>query len=218
MTGSGMPMRFAKTDGTMVDVYQAATQLTDESDQSWPFTIDTLLDRAIGPEGYYGFFTTNMHTDTVAHVGSEAIVASALARSVPIISARQLLTWLDGRNGSSFSNITWTGGTTLGFTISVGTGANGLEAMIPSMSGSAVLTGITRAGSPVSFRIETIKGVSYAIFSAEPEATRRSTASIQLRRSSAPSRRIRRPPAQRSPGRPTNRPTRASTMARRRLR
>ena len=46
MTGSGMPMRFTKADGTMVDVYQAATQMTDESDQSWPFTIDTLLDRA----------------------------------------------------------------------------------------------------------------------------------------------------------------------------
>ena len=31
-TGSGMPMRFAKTDGTLIDAYQAATQMTDESD------------------------------------------------------------------------------------------------------------------------------------------------------------------------------------------
>ena len=30
-TGSGMPMRFANLDGTMIDVYQAATQMTDES-------------------------------------------------------------------------------------------------------------------------------------------------------------------------------------------
>ena len=29
-TGSGMPMRFADLDGTMVDVYQAVTQMTDE--------------------------------------------------------------------------------------------------------------------------------------------------------------------------------------------
>ena len=34
MTGSGMPMRFAKADGTMIDVYQAATQMTDESGQT----------------------------------------------------------------------------------------------------------------------------------------------------------------------------------------
>ena len=35
-TGSGMPMRFADTDGTLIDVYQAATQMTDESGQTLP--------------------------------------------------------------------------------------------------------------------------------------------------------------------------------------
>lgn len=167
MTGSAVPMRFATADGTMVDVYQAATQLTDESDQSWPFTIDTLLDRAIGTEGYYGFFVTNMHTDTVAHVGSEAIVASALARSVPVISARQLLTWLNGRNGSSFENLSWTSGI-LTFSVSVGTGANGIEAMLPVTFGAASLTGLARGGAPIAYRVETIKGVAYAMFAAAP--------------------------------------------------
>ena len=71
----------------MIDVYQAATQMTDESEQTLPFTIDTLLDRAHRPEGYYGFFVANMHTDTVAHAGSEAIVASAHARGRSVISA-----------------------------------------------------------------------------------------------------------------------------------
>ena len=33
-TGSGMPMRFADLDGSMIDVYQATTQMTDESGQS----------------------------------------------------------------------------------------------------------------------------------------------------------------------------------------
>ena len=35
-TGSGMPMRFADLDGSMIDVYQAATQMTDESGQTVP--------------------------------------------------------------------------------------------------------------------------------------------------------------------------------------
>ena len=48
MTGSGMPMRFADTNGTMIDVYQAATQMTDESDQTTRATINTLLDNALG--------------------------------------------------------------------------------------------------------------------------------------------------------------------------
>ena len=49
-TGSGMPMRFAQMDGTTIDVYQATTQLTDESGQTYPLHVDTLLDRALGPE------------------------------------------------------------------------------------------------------------------------------------------------------------------------
>ena len=74
-TGSGMPMRFATTNGNVIDVYQAATQMTDESGQSYPYTIDTLLDRALGPEGYYGAFVANMHTDCkLPSRGSDAIV------------------------------------------------------------------------------------------------------------------------------------------------
>jgi hypothetical protein len=62
-TGSGMPMRFADLDGTIIDVYQATTQMTDEG-QTYSFTADELLDKAIGPEGYYGAFCANMHTCT----------------------------------------------------------------------------------------------------------------------------------------------------------
>ena len=50
-TGSGLPMRFADTDGSLIDVYQATTQMTDESDQSYPLTIDTLLDKRARPAG-----------------------------------------------------------------------------------------------------------------------------------------------------------------------
>ncbi len=56
-------MRFADTDGTIFNVFQATTQMTDESGQSYPYTIDTLADRALGSEGYYGVFTANMHSD-----------------------------------------------------------------------------------------------------------------------------------------------------------
>ena len=118
-TGSGMPMRFVDLDGTMIDVYQAATQMTDESGQTYPFTINTLLDKALGPEGYYGAFTANLHTDHATSSQSDAVVASALARGVPIVSAQQMLTWLDGRNNSSFSSFSWNVDT-LSFTMTVG--------------------------------------------------------------------------------------------------
>ncbi len=50
-TGSGMPMRFADLDGTLIDVYQATTQMTDESGQSYSLHINALLDKAHRPGG-----------------------------------------------------------------------------------------------------------------------------------------------------------------------
>jgi hypothetical protein len=165
MTGSGIPMRFADVDGTRIDVYQAATQMTDESGQSFPFTIDTLLDNALGTKGYYGVMNANMHTDSSTSSGSDAIVASALARGVPVVTARQLLTWLDGRNGSSFGSIAWSGNT-LTFTVTAAAGSNGLRAMIPATTAAGSLASLTAGGNPVSWTTETIKGLAYAVFPA----------------------------------------------------
>ncbi|MES2990201.1 MAG: Ig-like domain-containing protein [Pseudomonadota bacterium] len=166
-TGSAMPMRFVRPDGTLVDVFQVVSQMTDESGQAYPFTVDTLLDRAVGAEGYYGVYTVNAHTDTVSSPEADATVASAQARGVPIVSARQMLTWLDGRNASSFGNFAWNGAT-LGFTVTRDPAAVGLQGMLPMRSGNALLSGITRAGTPVGFTPSVVKGVEYAMFPAEP--------------------------------------------------
>ena len=164
-TGSGMPMRFARTDGSLIDVYQSVTQMTDESNQTYPFTINTLLDRALGATGYYGAFNANMHTDQATSTGANAIVASAKARGVPVVSARQMLTWLDGRNASTFESIAFAGDS-LSFRVSVGAGATGLRAMVPASFGGKALTGLTRDGAAVSYTREVIKGVDYAFFAA----------------------------------------------------
>jgi len=58
-------MRFTDTDGSIIDVYQAATQMTDESDQSYPLTPNRLLDNATGPLGYYGAFVANGPSDVL---------------------------------------------------------------------------------------------------------------------------------------------------------
>ena len=165
-TGSGWPMRFADTNGAMTDVYQAATQMTDESGQTYPLTINSLLDRAVGAEGYYGVFSANMHTDFGQHADQDAIVEAAQARGVPVVSAKQMLQWLDGRNGSSFRNLVF-GGNVLSFTIEVGAGANGLRAMLPTTTPSGALSGIQRNGAAITHAVETIKGVEYAVFPAD---------------------------------------------------
>ena len=168
LTGSGMPMRFADLDGTLIDVYQVASQMTDESGQSYPFTIDTLLDRALGAEGYYGAYTINAHTDAPYPIPEAiAVVASAQARDVPIITSRQMLEWLDARNGSSFDSIAWDGATaTLSFKVTPGAGANGLQALVPLYTDAGVVTGITLNGTNSPFDSVSRAGVDYASFSA----------------------------------------------------
>ena len=88
---------------------------------------------------------------------------------MPVVSGRQMLTWLDGRNGSSFANIAWAGNS-LSFDVNADSGANGLQAMLPAQNGSLSLQSLTRGGSPVTFTVETIKGVSYARFAASSGA------------------------------------------------
>ena len=164
-TGSAIPMRFARLDGSFVDVFMAASQMTDESGQTYPYTINTLLDRALGVEGYFGVYTVNAHTDAASSVEADAVVNSAIARGVPVVSSRQMLTWLDGRNSSSFGSISGNPNT-LSFTVTASPAVTGLQAMLPMRSGSAVLGSITLGASPVPFTVSTVKGVEYAFFSA----------------------------------------------------
>ncbi|WP_303310999.1 N,N-dimethylformamidase beta subunit family domain-containing protein [Hymenobacter sp. BT730] len=168
-TGSGMPMRFADLDGTLIDCYQATTQLTDESNITVSTHINTLLDNALGAKGYYGVFTANMHTDflTESVQGSDAIIASAQQRNVPVISAKQMLTWLDGRNSSAFGNMTWNGNQ-LSFSVSVYNSVANLQGMLPLAGATGRLISLNVNGSPVNYRTEKIKGIDYAFFPATP--------------------------------------------------
>jgi hypothetical protein len=165
-TGSGMPMRFTDRNGNLIDVYQATTQMTDESGQSYPDNIDTLLANATGTTGYYGTFVVQAHNDQIDYPGiSPDIISSAKAHGVPVVTAQQMLTWLDGRNTSSFGSLSWSGNA-LSFAIVVGTGARNLQAMLPMSSSAGTLTSITLSGAPVSFTTQTVKGVQYAFFTA----------------------------------------------------
>lgn len=170
-TGSGMAMRFATTSGNLINVYQAATQMTDESGQTFPYTSDVLLDRALGPEGYYGYFVANMHTDPddavpgrMSLAWANSIIASALDRGVPVISAQQLLTWLDGRNGSSLRPISSTLNSE-SFTVTTAEGARGLQVMVPVRSGYMV-TAVRHNGLPLTYLPRSVKGMSYAVIPA----------------------------------------------------
>ena len=164
MTGSGIPMRFADTNGAPINVYQSATALTDESGQSYPSTVNALLDNALGAHGYYGAFTANFHTDSDTTVENDAAIASAAARNVPIVSARQMLTWLDGSDASTFTDVAYGADAELrrdGRHECDRADRHGPDG-VPGRP--AVLADAQRR--PVSYTTQTIKGLEYAFFTA----------------------------------------------------
>ncbi|HLG40162.1 MAG TPA: DUF4082 domain-containing protein, partial [Chitinophagaceae bacterium] len=164
-TGSGMPMRFAGINGSMIDCYQATTQMTDESGITIGNFCDELLNKATGPEGYYGAFVANMHTDSANHNGSDAVIASAMAHKVPVIAAKQLLRWTDGRNNTSFDFMSWNNDQ-LNFSMIVPSGAGNLNVMIPYRSQNGQLVSVILNGNMIPFRVETIKGMEYGFVNA----------------------------------------------------
>jgi FlgD Ig-like domain len=170
-SGSGMPMRFAAADGSLIDVYQATTYSADDAtadpDHVVPAQMKTLIDNAVGVKGYYGAFSVIVHNDgpQAESAARDQVVAYARSRGVSVISERQLLTWLDGRDSSSFGNVDFGSGA-LTFTISASSAARGLQAMVPLNGAWGQMQNLTRGGSPVSFDTETIKGVDYALFPA----------------------------------------------------
>jgi hypothetical protein len=180
-TGSGMPMRFADTDGSLIDVYQATTDAADDATRVNGNTTDpatspnvvipneaiTLMNNALGANGYYGAFTIQVHSDEPADdPGRDQVVDYAMSHGVPVISERQLLTWLDGRNGSKFQNVAFGGDGTLSFSIAPDSRANGLTAMLPLAGRTGAMKSLTRGGAPVAYDTQTIKGVAYAVFTA----------------------------------------------------
>ena len=132
-----------------IDVYQAATQMTDESGQTYPFTVNTLLDAALGRTATTASSSPTCTPTPHRRAGSDAIVASALARGVPVVSAqadarlarrpqRFVVQLVQLERGAEHAQLRH----------HAGAGANGLEAMVPVRSATGVLTSLTAERDP----------------------------------------------------------------------
>ena len=141
--------------------------MTDESGQEYPLTVETLLSSALGSSEFYGVFTVNMHNDKPKSTGADAVISASLQYHVPVVSAAQMLKWLDGRNASSFQNLTWSNGQ-VSFNIEVGENANGIQALLPISSDAGTLVSLTLDGVALEFQPRTIAGLNYAAFPGRP--------------------------------------------------
>lgn len=164
MTGSGLPMRFSDAQGGMLNVYQQETHLVDEVFGDQFDAVSALIDRALGPKGYYGAFGTHydFHNDF-----DQKLMKLAIARDIPMVSAQQMLDWTDGRQASRFSTMKWDGDV---FSFEIQTDAltgKMLQGMMPVQAAGGRLLSISRGDETIAFTAETIKGVDYGLFSAE---------------------------------------------------
>ena len=120
------------------------------------------------------------------HAGSEAIVASAQARGVPVDSRRsRCSTWLDGRNGSSFGSITWNGTRWLLYRCRATWGATEFKRMLPAFGGHSVADRADAERFSCQFHgADHQRRYLRSVLRRPPGATRRNTRSTPRRRSS----------------------------------
>jgi hypothetical protein len=103
-----------------------------------------------------------MHTDVNPYPQSDSIIQSAQSRGVPVISAKQLLTWLDARNSSSIQSVVWNNNSET-FSIQSNAAAQGLQVMVPVPTGFNVST-VRYNGNSIPVSTFVVKGLNYAVF------------------------------------------------------
>ena len=166
MNGGGFPMRFADTDGTPINVYQQNTNMNDEVGPGVPGHDQCAArQRPRGEWVLRRLRREHPQRQPPAQSAGGGDHRSAQARSVPVVSYKQLLEWVGRSQRVEHRLLSWNAGT-LTFTTAVGSGANGLQALLPTQGPPARSRALTCAGSPRSYTVQTIKGVQYAMFTA----------------------------------------------------
>ncbi len=174
MTGSGLPMRFARlSDHALVDVYQAPTHYTYESFPApaggdavahHRALIDAWIADAI-TSGNGPIIGTHYDYSAASNPMEQALRESALAHHVAMVSGRQVAEWLDRRNAASFEEIAWANGT-LTFRVAAPAGSTGLTGMVPLQTAVGPLRQLALDGVPTSFEARTVGGLGYGFFDA----------------------------------------------------
>ncbi len=161
MTGSGIPMRFSSASGELINVYQQETHLVDEIFNDEREAVERLVQRALGPEEFFGAFGTHydFHNDF-----DKFLMDLGQKYEIPMVSARQMLDWLDGRSRTDILEQRWDG-ESLTFTIAGDLRTHGmLTAMLPSSTAGGRLSELARDGIPIPMETAGIKGVDYILF------------------------------------------------------
>lgn len=182
ITGSGLPMRFVRTDGVVLPVYQQPTQISDVQlfwsipgsvEQHSMSTVLDLVQRQLDAsiQRDYAALTTMTQLDYSnygdARYVFESLLDYARQRDVPNLSAMEWLNFVEARRAARFTDIAWDEATaTLSFKAAVtATPGVTLTALIPTIYNNRSLQSVTVDGAPVSFNVGLVKAEDFAFVS-----------------------------------------------------
>ena len=127
ITGSGLPMKFVRADGTLTSVYQQLTEMADDqlfTDQDGAEGLSgaqavaiskSLIDASLA--GYYSALMDIHHVDILQHevLISQTWLAGDLdyarSKGVPMWNADQWLSFTQTRHDANYTNLAWNGST-----------------------------------------------------------------------------------------------------------
>ena len=170
ITGSGLPMKFSDTDGTIVPVFQQLTQLVDEqlifesgfgyeglTSAGALLVSEAMIDASLTE--YPSALMTQFHVDYYQNDQNwaEGTVAYAQANDVPVWNADEWLNFVEKRYNANYGNIVWNdlnGMLTFNMTSTVGTS---LTTLLPVTYQGRSLHSVTVDGLPNVFTFEKVK-------------------------------------------------------------
>lgn len=178
VNGSGQPMKFIRSDGTILDIYQQLTQLVDEQlvsgagvgyeglNGTGAFNVSKQLVDA-SQAGYYSALMTQFHVDYYsgnAQTWAEDLLTYAHSLNIPAWNADSWLNFTSARHDANYTDIAWnSSGHTLTFNLEAN-GAAGVDmtSMLPAAYGGLDLDTVSVDGTPTPFTVVVVNGVSMA--------------------------------------------------------
>lgn len=176
-TGSGLTIKFANTEGDVIDVYQHFNNVYDqqymEHDDKDGFynCFKGLVDRSLDG-GVYSFVSVKAHN--AEYFFSEKPLMKMLdyanSKHIPVWTEIKLLDFLRAKDEASFNNIAWKNNT-LSFTIQSSLKhTNDIAYLVPFNYGGKKINTITSNGVKQTYTVRSIKGHEYALVTIKPGA------------------------------------------------
>jgi hypothetical protein len=174
-TGSGLVMKFANSEGKILNIYQHLNNVYDQqymenNDPSGFFNcLKGLVDRSLYEE-VYSFVSIKAHNDEYFFSKDPLMkmLDYATRKNVPVWTVSRLLDFIKMKNEACFSDISWSGNI-LNFKIMSNLTFNeGLTFLLPANYNDLKIKNIMINGSNGKFITRKIKGYGYALATVDP--------------------------------------------------